>query len=67
MIINNLRNILEKQDKSLYWLSKEINVSYTTLHKILKNETDSIKFKILEDMCTALNVELNEMLEIKKE
>lgn len=66
-IKNNLKSILQEQDKSLYWLAKEIGVSYTTLHKILKNETDSIKFSILEGMCIALNVDIKDMLEIVEE
>lgn len=66
-IRNNLALILEKKKKSLYWLAQETGISYPTLHKLSKNETDGIKFSILEKICTALECELNELLEIKKD
>lgn len=64
---NNLSELLEKNGKSLYWLAKETGISYPTLHKINKNETDGIKFNILEAICTALGCKLEELLEFVSE
>lgn len=63
---NNLIGLLEKKGKSLYWLAQETGISYPTLHKISKNETDSIKFSILELICKVLECRLEEFLEIKE-
>ena len=64
---NNLNELLEQKGKSLYWLAKETGISYPTLHKINKNETDGIKFNILELICKALECKLEELLEFVKE
>lgn len=63
---NNLNELLQKKDKSLYWLAKETGISYPTLHKINKNETEGIKFSILEAICNALECKLEELLVIEK-
>lgn len=60
---NNLNELLEKKGKSLYWLAQETGISYPTLHKISKNETDSIKFIILESICKTLDCKIEELLE----
>lgn len=60
---NNLSELLEKKNKSLYWLAQETGISYPTLHKISKNETDSIKFSILESICKVLECRIEELLE----
>lgn len=64
---NNLNYLLDKKGKSLYWLAQETSISYPTLHKISKNETDSIKFKILESICNTLEISIGEFLEIQKD
>ena len=60
---NNLSELLEKKGKSLYWLAQETGISYPTLHKISKNDTDSIKFSILELICKTLDCRIEELLE----
>lgn len=62
---NNLSTLLKQKNKSLYWLAQETGISYPTLHKISKNETDSIKFNILESVCKALECNIGDFLEIK--
>lgn len=54
--------ILEKQNKSRYWLSKEIGYTYPSLMKLCNNETDSIKFDVLEKICIALGCTPNDIL-----
>lgn len=66
-IKNNLKEILEEKNKTLYWLAKESGISYPTLFKLSKNETDSIKFSILEKICITLNCKIEELLEINEE
>jgi putative transcriptional regulator len=54
MIQTRLEEILSEQGKTLYWLSKESKVGYKTIHKLARGNADSIKFKILDKICTAL-------------
>ncbi|MBC8579598.1 helix-turn-helix domain-containing protein [Zhenhengia yiwuensis] len=57
-----LNEILEKQDKTLYWLSKETGSTWQTLKKFANNETDSIKFSVLDKICDALNCEIGDIM-----
>lgn len=59
-----LQEILENQNKSIYSLSKEIGVAQNNLSKIVKGETTSIKYDILENLCIALKITPNDIFEI---
>lgn len=56
-----LQEILDHQKISIYALSKEIGVSQNNLAKIIKGETTSIKYEILEKLCVALRVTPNDI------
>lgn len=66
MIKVNIKYILEKKNMSMYALSKLINVSPNNLNKLVKNETNSIRFDTLEKICDALECEISDVLEIEK-
>jgi putative transcriptional regulator len=59
-----LQEIVDEQNISIYALSKEIGVSQNNLSKIIKGETTSIKYDILEKLCIALHVTPNEIFDI---
>ena len=42
-------------------------ISYSTLHKLSNNDTKSISFEVLEKLCTLFNVDVCDMIEIKKD
>lgn len=54
--------LLSKKGKTKYWLSKEIGISHQNLTKLARNETTSIRFCLLEDLCKALDCSPNEIL-----
>lgn len=62
MLKFQIHRLLEDRHKSLYWLAKETNISYPTLHKIMNNQTISIKLDILEKLCDTLNCSLDQLL-----
>lgn len=63
MSINiKINEILEKQGKSRYWLSKEVGMTHQSLTKIARNDTASISFENLEKICKALNCTPNDIL-----
>ena len=54
MIATRLEELLGKRERTLYWLAKESGVGYKTLHKLARGRADSIKFDILDKICTLL-------------
>lgn len=60
-----LQEILNSKNKTIYSLSKEINVSPNNLGKLIKGDTTSIKYDILEKLCITLNVTPNDIFEIE--
>ncbi|WP_050069817.1 helix-turn-helix domain-containing protein [Anaerosalibacter massiliensis] len=66
MIKFNLDEILKKQGKTMYWLSKQTGISQNSISKIVKNETAGINFDTLEKICLALDVDIEDILKIVK-
>ena len=63
MILIKLNEILEREEKSLYWLSANSGVSYVSLRKLSKKETQkSINLDMLSRVCSALNCKVQEIL-----
>lgn len=63
MILIKLNKALEKREKSLYWLSASSGVSYVSLWKLSKKESQrSINLDILSKICSALNCPIQEIL-----
>ena len=67
MIKLNIKEMLEKERKSKYWLCLKMNITSRNLNRIIRGETSSISFKYLEEFCTYLNCTPNELITIKKE
>ncbi|WP_195336938.1 helix-turn-helix domain-containing protein [Paraclostridium bifermentans] len=61
-----LGKLLESRGKSRYWLAKEVGISHQNLTKIVRNETNSIKFDLLEKFCIILECTPNDIFNIKK-
>ena len=62
MIKLNVIKILEKKGLSKYWLWKNLNMSYQNFNKMVNNETKSVRFEILEAMCSLLDCTPNDLL-----
>lgn len=56
--------LLKKNDKTKYWLYKQLGMSYQNFNKMVNNETKSIKYKNIETMCRLFNCTPNELFEI---
>lgn len=63
MIKIKLKEQLDQQDKTVYWLSKQIGVSQNSLGKIVREETTSIKFEILDKICEVLECNVQDIIE----
>lgn len=61
MIKLNVLNLLEKNNKTKYWLYKQLNMSYQNFNKMINNETKSIRYENIEIMCQVLECEPNDL------
>src|SRR5258706_15677653 len=56
--------LLEEQEKTFYWLSKETGISHTTLWRLKKGKALGINFDTLEKICTALQGQPGDVLTV---
>jgi putative transcriptional regulator len=61
----NVLYILKQQNKSKYWLFNQLNnikpISYTNFNNIVTNQTQSIKYSTLTNLCSILHCTPNEL------
>lgn len=68
MIIKvRIDELLEKQKRSFYWLSKHSGVSYSTLWRLKKGKAMGINFVTLEKLCSALDCKPGDLLKLAAE
>ena len=67
MIKINIEELLRQQGKSKYWLRTQMNLTSRNLNRIIRNQTTSISFKYLEDMCKFLDCELSDLISIEQD
>lgn len=59
--------LLEEKGRSFYWLSKQTNISHTTLWRLKKGKALGINFVTLEKICQTLECEPGDVLKISAE
>ena len=59
----NVKQLLDKQGKTPYWLAKETGISNNNIANICNGDTNSIRFDTIEKICKALNCIPNDILE----
>lgn len=65
MIRIKLEDILKTKDKSMYWLAKKTDLTYTAIYKIVNQQTEGIQFHTLEEIMKILNINsFDDILEI---
>jgi putative transcriptional regulator len=57
--------ILKEQNKSIYWLSKNIDCDFQNLKKLVNNKTLSISFDTIQKLCTTLQCTPNDIFKIE--
>lgn len=53
--------LLEKQNKTKYWLYKQLGMSYQNFNKMVNNETKSIRYENIEAICQLLECTPNDI------
>lgn len=61
-MIVKLREILNQNNKSIYWLNKQTNIAASTLSNLCNNKTSSVQFSVLDKICDALGCEVGDIL-----
>lgn len=62
-----LDEVLRQRGQSLYWLSRETGVSYTTLWRFTKDRALGMNFSTLEKVCLALDCTPGDLMELGPE
>lgn len=67
MVKFNIEELLKKKKKSKYWLCQQMNITNRNLNRIINEETTSISFKYLEELCKYLECDISELISIEDE
>lgn len=63
MLSLKINKILEDQNRSAYWLSKQTGIAPNNIGKICNGETSTIRFDTIEKICLALNCSIDDLFE----
>ena len=67
MIIFKIDEMLEKKNKTKYWLARETGMSDNNVGNICKNKVKQVKLETLDKICVALDCELQDIITFKKD
>ncbi len=56
--------LLKENNKTKYWLYKQLGMSYQNFNKMINNETKSIRYENIETMCRLFNCTPNDLFRI---
>ncbi|MBS1007768.1 helix-turn-helix domain-containing protein [Leuconostoc suionicum] len=57
---NKIKNILSEKNKTIYWLSKESGIPYSTINPIIRNERSPM-FETIIKIADALDIKTDEL------
>lgn len=63
MLRLRINEILEKENKSRYWLAKQTGISTNNIQRMCDGETNSIRFSSIETICKVLNCSINDLFD----
>ncbi len=61
MVKLNVLELLEKRQKSKYWLYMQLGMSYQNFNNMVNNKTKSIRYETLEALCQIFECTPNEL------
>lgn len=67
MIKIKLQEILDREERSLNWVSTKTGISYSTLHKFCSGKTSSVSYDVLEKLCDLFKCDLSDIIENVRE
>ena len=60
-----IEKVLKERKRSLYWLSRNTGLSYTTLWRLTKDRALGINFATLVKLCEALECRPGDIMDLK--
>ena len=60
----NILELLEKNNRSKYWLSRQMNIRYEDIDRLLNGEGTSISTRYIIELCEHLNCTTGELISI---
>lgn len=63
MLKLKVMELLEENDMTKYALYKQLGMSYQNFNKMVNNETKSIRYEMIETLCTIFKCTPNELFE----
>lgn len=67
MIKLDVLNLLEKKEKTKYWLYKQLGVSYQNFRRMVNNQTKSIRYENIETLRLLLECTSNDLFVITED
>lgn len=67
MIKLRVIDLLKENNKTKYWLYKQLGMSYQNFNKMINNETKSIRYENIETICNLFNCKPNDLFDITDE
>ncbi len=64
MIRLRVKDILQEQGHTKYWLYKELGYSYQNMNNIIENRTKQIRFETLEALSRILDCQIGDLFEL---
>ncbi len=61
MVKLNVKALMERDNRTKYWLYKQLGMSYQNVGKMINNETKSIKYEVMDTLCMLFNCTPNEL------
>lgn len=62
MVVINLKDVLDRECKTKYWLAKQTGMKERNIDNIMLGLTDSISFDTLEKFCFYLHCTPNDLI-----
>ena len=59
--------VLSQKGRTRYWLSQKTGITYPNIKRLCDNNTSSIKFVMIDNICKALECEPNDIFQINDE
>lgn len=67
MVRLRVLDILEERNLSKYWLWKRLDISYDNYNKMIKNNTLSIRYEMIDRLMHILECPLEDLFEVTDE
>lgn len=65
MIKMNVQNLLDKHNKTRYWLVKQMQTTYKTVNKLCDNTLTGLQLETIEKLCNIFNCTPNDLFIIE--